>query len=178
MQDATTSVRRMLLLDDYRFRRSRAVRTDANVLKTPRARDYVVKEWLVRCDTTFPKLAAQVRKQAAQVEADLALAQCRVAADGRTLEQAEADYKAFKENKEAALRHDPKNRAKRELLACEKRASSSIGKRRRVQDGALASDEKDAQKVLADARREQDDSLGGTRDGAAANLSVAIPSRH
>ena len=174
MQDGVAPVRRMQLLDDYRFRRNRAVRADANVLKAPRARDYAVREWLVRCDTTFPKLAAQTRKQAAQIEADQALTQCRAATDRGSLEQAEADYKAFKENKESALRHDPKIRARRELVACDRRVSSWIAKRRQVEDAAVKRIQKDVQQTIADATREQNDSLGGTRDGAAANLSVAM----
>jgi hypothetical protein len=178
MQDATTPARRLQLLGDYRIHRSHAVRADANVLKAPKARDYAVREWLVRCDATFPKLAAQGRKQAAQMEADAALAQCRTATDRGTLEDTQADYKAFKENKDAALRHDPKSRAKRDLVACDRRVAGLIAKRRHVDDSAIAGIEKDALKVLADARREQDDSLGGTRDGATANLSVAIPSSH
>ncbi len=176
LSDGTAPVRRMQLLEDYRFRRGRAVRVDANVLKSARARDYAVREWLVRCDTTLPKLATQSRKQAAQTEADLALSQCRTATDRGTLEQAEADYKAFKENKDSALRHDPKSRAKRELVACDKRVAAWIAKRRHVEDEAIRRIRQDAQKTIADARHEQDDSLGGTRDGAVANLSVAIPS--
>ncbi len=177
MQDGTAPVRRMQLLDDYRFRRSRAVRTDASVVKTARTRDYVVRDWLVRCDSQLPKLAAQGRKQAAQEEADLALTQCKSATDRGTLEQAEADYKAFKENKDNALRHDPRSRAKRELNACDKRVSSWLARRRHVEDVAMKRIKEDAQKTIADARKEQDDSLGGTRDGATANLSLAIPSR-
>src|SRR5512140_1951696 len=173
MQDGTTPARRVQLLDDYRFRKNRAVRADANVLKASHAREYAVREWLQRCDSQLPKLAAQGRKQAAQEEADLALTQCKSATDRGTLEQAEADYQAFKQNKESALRHDPKSRAKRELNACDKRVSSWLAKRRHVEDEAMKRIKQHAQKTIADARREQDDSLGGTRDGATANLSLA-----
>ena len=180
MQEATPATRRVQLLDDYRFRRARAVRADAGVLKTERTRDYVVREWLHRCDATFPKLAAQGRKDAAREEAALALTQCRTATDRGTLEQAEADYRAFKENKENALRHDPKVRAKKDLVACDKRVTEWIAKRRQTEDVAITRIRQDAEKTLADAARVQDDSLGNVgkaRSTSSASLAVVIPSR-
>jgi hypothetical protein len=180
MQEATPATRRVQLLDDYRFRRARAVRADAGVLKADRTRDYVVREWIRRCDVTFPKLAAQGRKDAAREEAALALTQCRTATDRGTLEQAEADYRAFRENKENALRHDPKVRAKKELLACDKRVAEWIAKRRQVEDVAIKRIRQDAEKTLVDAARVQDDSLanvGKARSSASASLAVVIPSR-
>src|SRR5215831_794912 len=60
---------RVRLLEDYRFRRARAVHSDRAVLRTPRVRDYVVRDWLSRCDVSFPRQAEQGRKEAAQTEA-------------------------------------------------------------------------------------------------------------
>lgn len=188
----TTVVRRAQLLDDYRFRRARATRADASVLKTAKARDYVVRDWLQRCDVNLPKLAAQGRKQAAEVEAEAALAQCKTATDRGSLEQAEADYAAFKEKRQNAMKLDPKLGAKRgpahelkvRLAACDKTVSAWIAKRRQVEDRAIKSIQDDANKTLASAQKEENDALGGTpdkakpaKDGGGARLAVAIPAR-
>lgn len=177
LQDTATPAQRVKALDDYRFRKGRAVRADASVTKIAKTREYAVKEWLHRCDTALPKVAAQSKKLAAREEAELALTQCKAVTDRASLEQAEADYRAFKGNKESALRHDPKVKARRELQDCDKRVSDWIAKRRRTDDALAKRAQKDDEAVLAAAAKEQIDSLGGTRDGAAAHLAVAIPSR-
>ena len=181
MLDATAPARRVQLLDDYRFRRDRAVHADAAVVKTTTVHDYAVREWLPRCDTAFPKMAAPAKKEAAAEEAETALTQCRTATTRGSLEEAEADYRAFQQNKESALRHDPKVRAKRQLVACDKRVAAWLSKRRETEDEAIKRIRADAQKTIADANLEQENSLGGSssssRAGASARLAVAIPVR-
>jgi hypothetical protein len=165
MQPDTAPARRLQLLDDYRFRKARAARADAGVLRGGKVRDYPVREWLSRCDSGLPKLAHHGRKQAAQTEAQAALAVCKTATDRSSLEEAESDYRAFKEKKQSALRLDPKVSSKRDLESCDKRVSDWLQKRRQVEETALKRYREDALKTLADSQREQDDSLSGERPG-------------
>jgi hypothetical protein len=130
-------LRRLQLLDDYRFRRARAVRADGAVLKLPKVKEYAVREWLARCDVTFPRQAEIGRKEAARVEADAALAQCKSATERGSIDAAEADYRAFKEKSRNAMKLDPKLPQKKDLIACDKRVAEFLAKRREIEAEAL-----------------------------------------
>jgi hypothetical protein len=147
VRDGAEPLRRLQLLDDYRFRRARAVRADATVLKTARVREYVVREWLARCDVAFPRQVDAGRKEAAQSEAQAALAQCKSATERGSLDAAEADYRAFKEKSKNALKLDPKLAQKKDLAACDKRVSDWLAKRREVEAEALKRVRGDREKV-------------------------------
>jgi hypothetical protein len=146
LRTEATPADRARLLEDYRFRRARAVHSDRAVLRTSRVRDYVVRDWLARCDVTLPRQAEVGRKEAAQTDAATALAICKAATDRGSLEAAEADYRAFKEKSKSALRLDPKLAQKKELLACDKRVSDWIARRRDVEAEAIKRVKDDAEK--------------------------------
>jgi hypothetical protein len=134
--------RRSSLMDDYKFRRGRALRLEPRLASAARVHEFAVKSMLRKCDVELPRFTAELRKKQASTDVDDALAACRAAhASGNTAD-IEASYEKFKQLSQRARAADPalsKNKAvKEQLSTCEADLATLVKKRHDVEAAALA----------------------------------------
>jgi hypothetical protein len=134
--------KRASLMDDYRFRRGRALGREPHLASATRIHTYNVRSMLSRCDAQLPKFAAKLQKKQAMADVEAALSVCREALASGNTSEIDAKYEQFKELSQRARSFDQSIAQNKELGArlssCEAELTVFVKKRHDVEATALA----------------------------------------